>query len=185
MIAAITSLARMLSASGGNSHGVRAAAGGAGSTCGTIGFLNEAHPVSIDADRIRAITKDFTDLLHIVPLYAALHRDGGSGGMIVWNLFAWRATDPRDMKRAADPVGSANDATIRRLAKLAAVNIAGWGAHGDHLGRDKAVRAILAAEGVTLHALGFTKDGHPRHPLYLPKAAEPRVWAYGQQDGRA
>jgi hypothetical protein len=64
----------------------------------------------------------------------------GAGGMIVWNLFAWRATDPRDMKSAADPVGPANDTIIRQLAKLASMNIAGWGAHGGHLGRDAGMR---------------------------------------------
>ncbi|MBS3962578.1 MAG: DUF1643 domain-containing protein [Sandarakinorhabdus sp.] len=103
---------------------------------------------------------------------------GGAGGMIVWNLFAWRATDPRDMKRAADPVGEANNVIIRQLARLAAVNVAGWGAHGTHREREHRVRAMLAAEGVALHALAFTKAGQPRHPLYLGNDLKPERWAY-------
>ena len=103
---------------------------------------------------------------------------GGAGGMIVWNLFAWRATDPRDMKRACDPVGEANDTIIRQLAGLAAVNVAGWGAHGTHREREHRVRAMLAADGVALHALAFTNAGQPRHPLYLGNDLKPERWAY-------
>ena len=53
---------------------------------------------------------------------------GGAGGMVIWNLFAWRATDPADMKRAADPVGVRNDPIIGLLVSLANLNVAGWGA---------------------------------------------------------
>ena len=103
---------------------------------------------------------------------------GGAGGMVIWNLFAWRATDPADMKRAADPVGTANDATIRLLVSLASLNIAGWGAHGTHREREHRVRAMLAGEGAKLHALAFTATGQPRHPLYLKADLAPQPWAY-------
>jgi hypothetical protein len=36
----------------------------------------------------------------------------GFGAFRVLNIFAWRATDPRDMRAAADPVGPENDAAI-------------------------------------------------------------------------
>lgn len=71
---------------------------------------------------------------------------GGAGGLIVWNLFAWRATDPADMKRAPNPVGMSNDRAIRALAQLGAVNIAAWGAHGAWQDRSATVRAMLAAD---------------------------------------
>lgn len=103
---------------------------------------------------------------------------GGAGGMIIWNLFAWRATDPKDMKAAADPVGRSNDATIRRVVKLAAVNVAGWGVHGTHRDRERKVRFMLAGEGAKLHALAFTNDAQPRHPLYLGGDLKPEPWAY-------
>ena len=41
----------------------------------------------------------------------------GYGALIVTNLFAWRATDPADMKRAEDPVGRSNNQAILRAAR--------------------------------------------------------------------
>ncbi len=87
----------------------------------------------------------------------------GYGALCMTNLFAWRATDPKDMKAAQEPVGSDNDATLQRCAKDAGIVIAAWGAHGSHLGRAKQVIAILPK----LHCLKQTKDGSPGHPLYI------------------
>ncbi len=36
----------------------------------------------------------------------------GFGAFRVTNIFAWRATDPKDMRAAPDPVGPANDDAI-------------------------------------------------------------------------
>ena len=44
----------------------------------------------------------------------------GYGGLIMVNIFAYRATDPRKMKKATDPVGPDNDKWIRKLARLSA-----------------------------------------------------------------
>ncbi len=41
------------------------------------------------------------------------------------------------------------------------------GVHGALHGRGEAVAAALREAGVGVMALGQTKDGHPRHPLYL------------------
>ena len=87
----------------------------------------------------------------------------GYGSLCMVNLFAFRATLPKDMLAAADPVGPENDDTLKRLAHDAGIIIAAWGNDGGHLGRDKAVMAMLPA----LHALKQNKDGSPAHPLYL------------------
>ncbi|HEY8604688.1 DUF1643 domain-containing protein [Tsuneonella suprasediminis] len=105
-------------------------------------------------------------------------QNGGAGGLVVWNLFAWRETDPAAMKRATEPVGPENDRAIRVALENSALNIAAWGAHGTHLGREAAVRQMLAEAQTPLHTLAFTKDGHPRHPLYLPANLEPQPWEY-------
>jgi hypothetical protein len=104
---------------------------------------------------------------------------GGAGGLIVWNLFAYRATDPDDMKRAAQPVGSANERAIRHAVAASAINIAAWGADGAYRGGADNVLAMLAKDGVPLHALAFTAAGQPRHPLYLSAHLEPQPWEYG------
>lgn len=102
----------------------------------------------------------------------------GAGGLIIWNLFAWRATDPAAMKRVVDPIGAYNDDAILAAVDVSALNIAAWGAHGTHREREHRVRATLGREGVSLHALAFTASGLPRHPLYLPLALEPQPWKF-------
>jgi hypothetical protein len=88
-------------------------------------------------------------------------------GLLVWNLFALRATLPADLKRAVDPIGPDNDEAIALSLGLARRTILGWGAHGGHCGRDAEVLARCQASGAMLRALGFTDAGAPRHPLYL------------------
>ncbi|OHE90058.1 MAG: hypothetical protein A2213_00065, partial [Lysobacterales bacterium RIFOXYA1_FULL_68_6] len=96
-------------------------------------------------------------------------RAWGYGGVVMVNLFAFRATDPKDMKRARDPVGVFNDGYISEQAQAAGCVVAVWGAGGRHLNRDLAVMRLLRACGVKPLCLGTTNDGSPRHPLYLPK----------------
>lgn len=104
--------------------------------------------------------------------------NGGAGGLIVWNLFAWRATDPAAMKRVADPIGPFNDDATRLAVAAASLNIAAWGSHGTHREREFRVRAMLGQDQVPLHALGFTATRLPRHPLYLSFELQPRPWRY-------
>lgn len=96
----------------------------------------------------------------------------GYGGLLMANAFAYRATDPRVMMAATDPVGKLNDIHIRTFADHAGVVVAAWGAHGAYRERDAQVRALVPS----LHYLRLTKDGHPGHPLYLPKTLTPQPW---------
>lgn len=102
----------------------------------------------------------------------------GYGAFRVTNIFAFRATDPRVMRAAADPVGPENDAAIAVSATdWADLVVCAWGTHGAHLGRGPAVERLLRASGRPLHHLGLTKDGHPRHPLYIGYDRQPVRWA--------
>lgn len=100
----------------------------------------------------------------------------GAAGVLVWNLFAFRATLPADLKRAADPVGPGNDAAIALALSLCRRTILGWGTHGCYQGRDKVVLAACSAAGHRLQALGITASGQPRHPLYLRSDVIPAVF---------
>lgn len=97
--------------------------------------------------------------------------DWGLGGMTITNLFAFRATDPLDMRASLDPVGPDNDHAITVCARAARVVVVGWGAHGGWLNRDEEVKALLRNAHVNAYALKLTKDGHPGHPLYLKRDA--------------
>lgn len=104
----------------------------------------------------------------------------GFDGLLVLNIFAYRATDPQDMKAAADPVGPLNDLTIMDAITGVAMNpasqiLCGWGTHGNHTGRADKVLAMIAARGITPLALSWTKDGHPQHPLYIGYNRKPRA----------
>jgi len=100
----------------------------------------------------------------------------GYGALIVTNLFAWRATDPEVMKHAQEPVGRSNNQAILRAARQCGVVVCAWGNHGSHLERAATVVANLRGAGVPLHALKFTGQGEPAHPLYLPGKLRPVIW---------
>lgn len=99
-------------------------------------------------------------------------KEWGFAGLCMTNLFAFRATDPSDMLRAVDPIGPENDSYLQGVAMHAGVVVAAWGTNGTHLGRDIAVRQMIPS----LKILKLTKDGHPGHPLYLPKTLLPVPW---------
>lgn len=94
----------------------------------------------------------------------------GFGAMAIGNLFALRATRPAALRAAADPVGTGNDRWLRRLAGEAGLVVCGWGVHGALYGRD---RRVLASLPGPLSSLGVTRDGHPRHPLYVGYSVAP------------
>lgn len=100
-------------------------------------------------------------------------RAWGYGGVEVVNLFAWRATRPRDLRRAAAPVGRANDRHLRAVARGAATVVVAWGIHGAWQERDRAALALLRQLGCAPWCMGLTRDGLPRHVLYLPHETRP------------
>lgn len=100
-------------------------------------------------------------------------QDWGYGGIHVANLFAFRATDPKDMLAAPDPTGPDNDKWILQCAKASAVVVCAWGYHGYYRGRGGAVRFLLAGENIEPHALRMTNTGEPGHPLYIPADTKP------------
>ena len=104
-----------------------------------------------------------------------------AGGIIVVNLFALRSPDPAVLRTDPDPVGPDNDTVIAHTLAGPTVGpvVAAWGTLGGLLGRDKTVRRILSAHCPELLCLGVTRDGHPRHPLYVP-AATPAVTFGGE-----
>ncbi|MDF2434881.1 MAG: hypothetical protein JWP44_4512 [Mucilaginibacter sp.] len=91
------------------------------------------------------------------------------GGIVVVNLFAARSTDPALLGAMDDPIGPENDEYIRRVCREAAVNtiVCAWGVHGALHSRGRDVHARIWQHKGYVSCLGVTKDGHPKHPLYL------------------
>lgn len=95
------------------------------------------------------------------------------GGVVVSNLFALRATDPRELKTAVDPIGPENDFALKTCMEESALCVCAWGNHGSLYGRSAAVRDIL---GPGLHCLRVSKQGEPVHPLYQKRDLQPIVF---------
>ena len=100
----------------------------------------------------------------------------GHGGVILVNLFAWRARKPSDLRLASDPIGPENDSHILwacEAPRLATV-VAAWGGNPFARWRALHVSELIRSAGISLKCLGTTNNGHPKHPVYLPYSSAMR-----------
>lgn len=101
----------------------------------------------------------------------------GFGGIRVMNLFAFRATSPKEMLAQGNPYGPDNwDNLLDLLVEARNYDtpiLCAWGAHGVH-GMAKRVQEYAKVNRARLVCLGKTDGGHPRHPLYV-KGDQPLV----------
>lgn len=97
-------------------------------------------------------------------------RDWGFHGLALVNLFAYRATNPRALLDASDPIGPRNDEWISMLADRHAghLTVACWGAAPFSDRADHVLRMLTAP-----CCLGLTQDRRPRHPLYVRADTRP------------
>lgn len=95
----------------------------------------------------------------------AFSRTWGYATLEVVNLFAWRATDPRELLDAPDPIGPENDRHILEAAARAQVIVGAWGNRGTLRGRADAVFELVSIKRVK--CLALTATCQPQHPLYL------------------
>lgn len=103
----------------------------------------------------------------------------GYGSISVRNVFALRATNPKELLTAADPFGPENESHLlaaRGVSVLTRLVVA-WGAKfgGPRL-KGFYNRAATACTIQGAYCLGTTKDGDPRHPLYLRNDAALQPW---------
>lgn len=111
-------------------------------------------------------------------------RDWGYGCVMMTNLFAFRATDPKMMKAHTQPIGeskgsyitvcgtefsNANDFQIHDTRMRCETAVACWGNHGTHLYRATKVKQFLK----NLSCFRITENGQPEHPLYLSAEMKP------------
>ena len=108
-------------------------------------------------------------------------QDWGYTHLLVGNLFAYRATDPNDLYMARDRVGPDNDHHLLNMARVSDLIICAWGQMGDLGRRGWMVQGLLnrmnkVRKGyhtqIPVRHLGLTKNGQPKHPLYLKANTE-------------
>jgi len=90
----------------------------------------------------------------------------GYGGLIKVNLFGLVSTNPAELVRFRDPIGSENDDYLWALTDGTDV-IACWGGG--------VIAHRLRRDRTTWH-LGLTKTGQPRHPSRLARSTERTRW---------
>lgn len=117
---------------------------------------------------------------------ARFARDWGFARLKMLNLYAYRATAPRDLY-AVDPfppywtqIGPDNDCTIAKVVGGSDLVVCAWGAGSRSPNREGQVLDLISAP----HCLGLTKDGAPRHPLYVKAATLPVPFAHCPKEAR-
>ncbi len=101
------------------------------------------------------------------------------GGISVRNLFALRATDPKELLKHADPVGPENPKYLLacRSVSLLTRLVAAWGKlPGGKALRSRAQNSVNIVRMNDPYCLGKNGDGSPKHPLYLPGNTELVKW---------
>lgn len=96
-------------------------------------------------------------------------KEWGYGGLYVCNLFSYRATKPLDLLNTEEPIGEENYMYIKQIAEQVDKVICAWG--NKHI-----VKKILTHQNPLelldfisskLYCIELSKDGTPKHPLYL------------------
>ncbi|QDK01163.1 DUF1643 domain-containing protein [Mycobacterium phage Purky] len=104
-------------------------------------------------------------------------RRWGYGGIVVHNLYAYRATNPDMLANVDDPIGPENRDYLAN--QIADCTVFAWGAHpaaiGWFNGYPYDIRPAISRRTEPL-CLGLTSTGMPRHPLYIRADATPFPW---------
>lgn len=99
------------------------------------------------------------------------------GEMRFVNVNPFRSTEPKHVRGPDESILNINDFYLASYAKAAALIICAWGSHADPYLAQRAHTILRrnAPNGI-LYALGFTKSGAPKHPLYLRSVLQPVIW---------
>jgi hypothetical protein len=110
----------------------------------------------------------------------------GYSGLVVTNLFAYRATDPKDLKKLLGTcggfrmaIGEDNASHIDREAKMSHLVVCAWGDNIDSLfeyvgARDMDIISTLRYRD--LYCIRLTKKGNPAHPVREPYTDAPQLF---------
>lgn len=108
----------------------------------------------------------------------------GFSGILVANLFGWRATNPKHLRVLAangtDLVGPRNRGHLGCAFHYASALVFAWGAVPRGLKEHDQAARVARQTAKMFHAtprcLGRTKGGEPRHPLMLSYSTPLEVW---------
>lgn len=103
----------------------------------------------------------------------------GYGGIHVCNLFAYRSTDPKELLKVEDPIGPLNKSHITSCSYLSDIVIFAWG-NGNIvsklMAKNKEYQPLEDVYSKKANYIELSKDGVPKHPLYLKKDNKPKSY---------
>lgn len=100
----------------------------------------------------------------------------GYGGLFKGNLFDQVTPYPEELEIGRDQ--SENDQALREMRKKTPDVLVSWGHFGDMA--SARVEEVLALLGKPVYCLGKTKDGWPRHPLYMLADTKMKLYERGK-----
>jgi len=93
----------------------------------------------------------------------------GYGGVFVGNLYAFRSTDPKALRKVENPVGEDNIQHIQSLIGLTERVIYAWG-------NNQREPDWLCHLVDSPYCIDISKKGIPKHPLYLKGELQPKLY---------
>lgn len=139
-----------------------------------LGKLGTKNLVIFGVNPSMATDTKFDRTIRRVEGYSGTH---GFDGWLMLNLYPQRATDPADLHTECDDSLHAENIAVIGKSLREMSNFTLCAAWGGVIEVRKYLSSCMAEIAATLaphpwHSIGApTKTGHPRHPLYVPKAA--------------
>lgn len=92
----------------------------------------------------------------------------GYGGIYVGNVFAYRSTNPKLLSDVSDPIGEHNNIHLLEMIDDTKDIVCAWG------NNYRSIPEILNDRD--LRVIELSNNGIPKHPLYLKKDSELKLW---------
>jgi hypothetical protein len=113
-------------------------------------------------------------------------RRWGFDGLVITNLFAFRARHPKDLKALAAKevrlaVGEENEEHIRREADAAHSIVCAWGDNCDSIPQRK-VEVVEMLKAYDLFCVRQTQKGNPAHPVRERYTDKPKLYVRKNAD---
>jgi hypothetical protein len=149
---------------------------------GSSAVLSECGNYRYELSRIWDTTKPMVMFLMLNPSTADANKDDntirrciayakswGYGGVFVGNLFAYRATNPKELLNVKNPVGEKNQSHLIKMSLKTDMTICAWGNSSIVEKLTKSLGYFKPLSGLQnrFNYLELSKNGTPKHPLYL------------------
>lgn len=121
-------------------------------------------------------TADATDDDPTIRRCIGFAKQWGYGGLLVGNLYAYRATKPKELLTVKNPIGDENIEHLQKMFREAELIVCAWGNANivDALSKKYEYKPLRTTVITELTYLELAKDGTPKHPLYLKGELSPK-----------